>query len=140
MTTAEVNFQVFQSNWTYQQDCGCRVTLAEDQHYLKVVPGKYCTLHTARHQEAAKAAFLACAKAALAEYRHVIETAGGRFLMVKQHGGRDLYAVVDNECMSGFMTLPLALSVAQALFGCVTLPVWDCDTMAWQSDMISEHS
>jgi hypothetical protein len=122
-------------DWTYSQGCGCEITIAEDGHYLRVTPGKSCTLHTASHQDAARKALVAQARAALAEYRRIIETAGGRFLMSKQHDGQDLFAVVDGDCMSGFMPLSQALRVAHALFGSVMLHVWDCDLMTWRFDI-----
>jgi len=136
--TTEANFHAFQPKWTYSQGCGCRVTLAEDGWYLRVTPGKYCTMHTLPHQEAAKQALVAMAKAALAEYRHVIASAAGRFMLVKQHGQRDLYAVVDGDLASEFMPLAQALRVAQSRFGRVILPVWECDLMGWVAELATD--
>lgn len=127
-------------DWTYSQGCGCQVTFfaESDWHTSRMTPGKYCTLHTARHQEAARDAFIAEGKASLAEYRHVTETVGNRYLMAKAHGGKDLYAIVDGEHASGFMPLFQALCVAQVRFGRVILNVWDCDLMTWQSEMVAD--
>jgi len=126
-------------DWTYSQDCGCRVTFFANSHYhvSQMDTGKCCTLHTARHQDAARDAFFSQAKAALAEYRHVTETIG-RYLRCKRHGNTDLYSVVDGEHASGFMLMRQALWAARDRFGPITLSVWDCDLLDWRSEITAD--
>lgn len=129
-------------DFTFSSGCGCQVTFFAESEYRtsRFLPGSTCLLHTQKDQYEARTGLISQAWRTLAEYRHETETIK-TYLMNKMFGEESLFClVVDGQSVGSFTSMRDVLRSAKNRLGRITLPVWNCQNLQWDSEVLADET